>query len=524
MAKPARQRELVHSRAIWNFHPKFKDAGLHFYYGNDDEHHQPATCEGGDILVIGNGAVMIGMGERTTPQGIGMLVRGYFSDPRNQVNKVIVVELPKTRAFMHLDTAMTMIDRDAFSVYPFLPPELKSYTLTKKDDGGAYEIHENDVAVPRAWPRPSASTKIRALKTPIDEMGAAREQWDDGNNFLAVAPGVIFGYERNTTTNTFLRKNGHRDRHDRRVRARSRTRRPALHELPHRARRRVLTADRRPSRPTWRPPCRSTCATATSSRRSTSPRKELQFLLDLSRDLKRAKYAGTEVQRMKGKNVALIFEKTSTRTRCAFEVGAYDQGARVTYLDPNSSQIGHKESAADTARVLSRFYDAIEFRGSAQATVETLAEYSDVPVYNGLTDEWHPTQMLADFLTMIEHGRGKPVEEIAYAYMGDARSNMGHSLLRHGRDHGRRRAHRGAQGAVAEQGDPEDRQGARRAVRRAAHPHRGRRRRRSRASTTSTPTCGSRWASPRRSGTSGSSCSRRTRSTRRRSRRPATRT
>jgi ornithine carbamoyltransferase len=156
---------------------------------------------------------------------------------------------------------------------------------------------------------------------------------------------------------------------------------------------------------------------------------ELQFLLDLSRDLKRAKYAGTEVQRMSGKNVALIFEKTSTRTRCAFEVGCYDQGARVTYLDPNSSQIGHKESAADTARVLSRMFDAIEFRGSAQATVETLAEYSDVPVYNGLTDEWHPTQMLADFLTMIEHGRGKPVEEISYAYMGDARSNMGHSLL-----------------------------------------------------------------------------------------------
>ena len=155
---------------------------------------------------------------------------------------------------------------------------------------------------------------------------------------------------------------------------------------------------------------------------------ELTFLLDLARDLKRAKYAGTEVPRMTGKNVALIFEKTSTRTRCAFEVGAYDQGARVTYLDPNSSQIGHKESAADTARVLSRFYDAIEFRGSAQATVETLAEYSDVPVYNGLTDEWHPTQMLADFLTMIEHGRGKPVEEISYAYMGDARSNMGHSL------------------------------------------------------------------------------------------------
>ncbi|MCA0332096.1 MAG: ornithine carbamoyltransferase [Actinobacteria bacterium] len=156
--------------------------------------------------------------------------------------------------------------------------------------------------------------------------------------------------------------------------------------------------------------------------------RELGFLLDLARDLKRAKYSGTEIPRLTGKNIALIFEKTSTRTRCAFEVAAYDQGAHTTYLDPSSSQIGHKESAADTARVLSRFYDAIEFRGAAQATVETLAEYADVPVYNGLTDEWHPTQMLADFLTMIEHGHGKPIEEISYCYLGDARSNMGHSL------------------------------------------------------------------------------------------------
>ena len=156
---------------------------------------------------------------------------------------------------------------------------------------------------------------------------------------------------------------------------------------------------------------------------------ELQHLLDLAAELKAQKRTGTEVPRLQGKNVALVFEKTSTRTRCAFEVGCYDQGAHSTYLDPTSSQIGHKESAADTARVLSRFFDAIEFRGSAQATVETLAEYSDVPVYNGLTDEWHPTQMLADFLTMLEHGKGRTASEISYCYMGDARSNMGNSIL-----------------------------------------------------------------------------------------------
>ena len=157
--------------------------------------------------------------------------------------------------------------------------------------------------------------------------------------------------------------------------------------------------------------------------------EELQHLLDLAAELKAAKKARTEEQRLRGRNIALIFEKTSTRTRCAFEVGAYDQGAHVTYLDPVSSQIGHKESAADTARVLSRMYDAIEFRGAAQATVEELAAYSDVPVYNGLTDEWHPTQMLADFLTMLEHGGGRTAQETSYAYLGDARSNMGHSLL-----------------------------------------------------------------------------------------------
>ncbi len=157
-------------------------------------------------------------------------------------------------------------------------------------------------------------------------------------------------------------------------------------------------------------------------------KEELSYLLELSGELKAAHRAGTEVQRMRGKCIALIFEKSSTRTRCAFEVGAYQQGAHVTYLEPSSSQIGHKESAADTAQVLSRMYDAIEFRGKAQATVQELADFSSVPVYNGLTDEWHPTQMLADYLTMIEHS-GKPVEDIAYTYLGDARSNMGNSLL-----------------------------------------------------------------------------------------------
>lgn len=156
--------------------------------------------------------------------------------------------------------------------------------------------------------------------------------------------------------------------------------------------------------------------------------EEIKHLLDLAKDLKKAKYAGTEQPRMKGKNIALIFEKTSTRTRCAFEVAAADQGAHTTYLGPSGSQIGVKESMADTARVLGRMYDGIEYRGFKQETVEELAKYAGVPVWNGLTNEFHPTQILADFLTMSEHV-DKPLNQVTYAYLGDARFNMGNSLM-----------------------------------------------------------------------------------------------
>jgi ornithine carbamoyltransferase len=156
--------------------------------------------------------------------------------------------------------------------------------------------------------------------------------------------------------------------------------------------------------------------------------REFRYLLDLARDLKRAKYARTEQKHLEGKEICLIFEKTSTRTRCAFEVACYDQGAHVTYLDPAGSQIGHKESFRDTARVLGRMYDAIEYRGASQTGVEELSKYAGVPVFNGLTAEYHPTQMLADVMTMREHS-DKPIHEIKYAFMGDTRNNMGHSLM-----------------------------------------------------------------------------------------------
>ncbi len=156
--------------------------------------------------------------------------------------------------------------------------------------------------------------------------------------------------------------------------------------------------------------------------------KEMKFMLELSADLKKAKYAGTEQQKLKGKNIALIFEKASTRTRCAFETAAYDQGANVTYLGPTGSQMGKKETMKDTARVLGRMYDGIEYRGFGQEIVEELGKYAGVPVWNGLTNEFHPTQVMADFLTMMEHV-DKPLHQVAFAYCGDARNNMGNSLM-----------------------------------------------------------------------------------------------
>lgn len=156
---------------------------------------------------------------------------------------------------------------------------------------------------------------------------------------------------------------------------------------------------------------------------------EIQHLINLAIELKAAKKAGREQKTLTGKNIALIFEKTSTRTRCAFEVAAFDQGAQVTYLGPSGSQIGHKESMKDTARVLGRMYDGIEYRGFSQQIVEELGEFAGVPVWNGLTDEYHPTQILADLMTMLEHAPGKSLPEIRFAYLGDARNNMGNSLM-----------------------------------------------------------------------------------------------
>ena len=206
MAKPARQRETLHCRAIYRFHPMFAAAQFAWHYGDDDgTDYLPASIEGGDVHVLGNGAVMIGMGERTTPMAVELLARALFGS--GQVNVVIAVELPASRAMMHLDTVLTMIDAGTFVLYPYLDPGLRSWTLTSGDGDGQLSVTVND----SLWDTVAevlGISKVTVLTSNEDVRAAEREQWDDGNNYLAVAPGVIVGYERNVATNTMLRRHG----------------------------------------------------------------------------------------------------------------------------------------------------------------------------------------------------------------------------------------------------------------------------------------------------------------------------
>ena len=208
MAMPARMRESVHSTAIYLFHPMFAASDFQIWYGGDDRPHQPATLEGGDIHVLGRGAVMVGLGERSTPMGVENLARSLFA--RGAAEKVIAVELPHSHAMMHLDTVMTMLDRETFVMYPYLQGALRSWTVRptdSPDDPDGLDVVRNDDLF-ATIAETLGVDKVMILETDEDVRAAQREQWDDGNNFLAVEPGVIVGYERNVTTNTFLRKQG----------------------------------------------------------------------------------------------------------------------------------------------------------------------------------------------------------------------------------------------------------------------------------------------------------------------------
>ncbi len=205
MAKPARQRESLHTRAIYRFHPLFAGADFVTYYGDEDRNYQPATIEGGDVHVIGNGAVLVGMGERTTPMAVETVAHALFD--AGQATTVVAIELPRSHAFMHLDTVMSMVDRSTFVLYPYFDRHLRSWTVTGGDKPGELSVARNH----NLWDTLATLLEVpevTVLTTDEDVRAAEREQWDDGTNYLAVAPGVVFGYERNVATNTMLRKNG----------------------------------------------------------------------------------------------------------------------------------------------------------------------------------------------------------------------------------------------------------------------------------------------------------------------------
>jgi arginine deiminase len=205
MAKPARQRESLHTRAIYRFHPLFANADFFTYYGDGDRSYQPATIEGGDVHIIGSGTVLIGMGERTTPMAVELLAHALFD--AGQATTVVAIELPRSHAFMHLDTVMSMVDKGTFVLYPYFDRHLRSWMVTKGEKAGELEVRRNR----NLWETLAELMEIpeiTVLTTDEDVRAAEREQWDDGTNYLAVAPGVVMGYDRNVATNTMLRKQG----------------------------------------------------------------------------------------------------------------------------------------------------------------------------------------------------------------------------------------------------------------------------------------------------------------------------
>ena len=333
MAMPARQRESLHTRAIYRFHPLFAGADFVTYYGDEDRNYQPATIEGGDVHVIGHGAVLIGMGERTTPMAIETVAHALFAAGQaDHGGGHRAPPQPRLHAPRHGDVHGR---RGHLRPLPLLrPPPAQLDRHGRREPGRA---HHRPQPQPVGHPgRDPGGHEITVLTTDEDIRAAEREQWDDGTNYLAVAPGVVMGYERNVATNTMLRKHGHRGGDHRRQRARPGPGRPALHDLSHPTRPGI--AGRTTEGPTMNLHGRSLLKEIDFTK------EEFLFLVDLAEELRQEKRRGTERQRMVGRNIALIFEKASTRTRSAFEVGAHDQGAHVTYLGPEESHIGHEES------------------------------------------------------------------------------------------------------------------------------------------------------------------------------------
>lgn len=452
---PARRRESLFMRYIIDHHPRFAGHDIPVWYNRDEKF----SMEGGDELVLNSEAMAIGISERTTAEAIEKMATELFAD--SNFKKIIALEIPKSHAFMHLDTVFTMIDYDKFTIHP----EIRDFEgkmnlfILEKVEGQAYpritKQHDLEKALCEALHLP----KINLIECGGgDEIAAAREQWNDGSNTLAIAPGVVVTYDRNYVTNAKLREAGvevievsgselGRGRGGPRCMSMPLVREDLDNEQ---VTDRVTSAERSLAATLAVPmiqeehvrkvvPVTTDSTTTTVAKLPTSLKgrsfltlkdfspSDIRLMLDTAHDLKQQKKAGKAHRIHEGKQVALLFEKTSTRTRCAFTVAANDLGVAPEFLGKDDIQLGKKESVEDTAKVLGRMFDGIEFRGFKHSNVEALAKYAGVPVWNGLTDTFHPTQILADFMTIEEHV-GK-LNGAKLVFVGDGRNNMANSLL-----------------------------------------------------------------------------------------------
>lgn len=434
MYSVTRNRETIYAEYIFNYHPDFKDK-LDKYY----DRYLPYHIEGGDVLNLNSHILAVGISQRTEAAAIDELAKNCFRDPNCKIDTILAFNIPESRAFMHLDTVFTQIDYDKFTYHPGIMDTLQVFEITEGDipdsdeDLNVTEVNGSLEEILEKY----LGREIEVIPCAGGEkISSEREQWNDGTNTLCIAPGVVVVYDRNNITNNILREHGlkvievssaelSRGRGGPRcmsmplIREDIEELEPKKEEMLETIKIEDFIKVQNINKPDLRGRNFLKLLDYTP--------EEIRYLLDLSKDLKDKKRRGIEHRYLSGKNIVLLFEKTSTRTRCAFEVAGMDLGMGVTYLDPGASQMGKKESISDTAKVLGRMYDGIEYRGYDQAIVEELAENAGVPVWNGLTTEFHPTQMLADVLT-VEENFGH-LKGIKLVFMGDARNNVANSLM-----------------------------------------------------------------------------------------------
>ena len=435
MYSVTRNRETIYAEYIFNYHPEYKGK-INKYY----DRYLPYHIEGGDVLNLSNHVLAVGISQRTEAGAIDELAKNMFRNPDCEIDTILAFNIPESRAFMHLDTVFTQIDYDKFTFHPGIMDTLEVFEITegdipdsdedlnvKKVEGSLEEILERYLG-----------RKVTLIPCAGGErISSEREQWNDGTNTLCIAPGVVVVYDRNNITNNILREHGIKVLEMSSAELSRGRGGPRCMSMP------LVREDLDTSYNDKNEGNENIYFTKSEEVKKVNDKidlrgrnfltlldytpLEIRYLLDLAKDLKNKKHNGIPHRYLNNKNIVLLFEKTSTRTRCAFEVAGLDLGMGVTYLDPGSSQMGKKESIEDTARVLGRMYDGIEYRGYDQSIVEELARCAGVPVWNGLTTQFHPTQMLADVMT-VEENFGH-LEGIKLVFMGDARNNVANSLM-----------------------------------------------------------------------------------------------